>query len=166
MRQCAYPANPPPSRPVAAVHGLYFGNDPRMGWINETCLQYGELTDVMPAIAVATERSFKDGSAEALVIKILNADLPIAEAPDIGLVVCASRRCPGRSYCRQRLAATHRTMVWLIELFAGVSLLEGTAVAFAVAYLVLATARPRDRAGPDHCAVHRIRLVPEQDRCG
>ena len=25
-----------------AVHGLYFGNDPRKGWINETYLQYGE----------------------------------------------------------------------------------------------------------------------------
>ena len=45
----------------------------------------GELTDVMPAIAIATERSFEDGGAEALVIKILNADLPIREAPDIGL---------------------------------------------------------------------------------
>lgn len=45
----------------------------------------GELTDVVPAIAIATERSFEDGVAEALVIKILNADLPISEAPDIGL---------------------------------------------------------------------------------
>lgn len=45
----------------------------------------GELTDVMPAIAVATERAFEDGGAEALVIKILNADLPIGEAPDLGL---------------------------------------------------------------------------------
>ena len=45
----------------------------------------GELTEVMPAIAVATERAFEDGGAEALVIKVLNADLPIAEAPDIGL---------------------------------------------------------------------------------
>ena len=45
----------------------------------------GELTDVMPAIAIAVERSFADGAHEALVIKILNADLPIAEAPDIGL---------------------------------------------------------------------------------
>ena len=25
-----------------AVHGLYFGNDPRKGWINETFYQYGE----------------------------------------------------------------------------------------------------------------------------
>ena len=25
-----------------AVHGLYFGNDPRKGWINETYYQYGE----------------------------------------------------------------------------------------------------------------------------
>ncbi len=45
----------------------------------------GELTDLMPAIAIATERAFEDGGAEALVIKILNADLPIGEAPDLGL---------------------------------------------------------------------------------
>ncbi len=45
----------------------------------------GELTDVMPAIAVAVERSFADGAPEALTIKIVNADLPIAEAPDLDL---------------------------------------------------------------------------------
>ncbi len=45
----------------------------------------GELTDVMPGIAIAAERSFADGGAQALVIKILNADLPIGEAPELGL---------------------------------------------------------------------------------
>jgi uncharacterized protein YqgV (UPF0045/DUF77 family) len=41
----------------------------------------GELRDVLNAIAVATERSFAGGGAQALVLKILNADLPIGEPP-------------------------------------------------------------------------------------
>ena len=45
----------------------------------------GDLSDVMPGIEIAAERSFADGGAQALVIKILNADLPIGEAPELGL---------------------------------------------------------------------------------
>ena len=39
----------------------------------------------IPAIAAAVERSFATGGPEALVVKILNADLPIDEEPDVGL---------------------------------------------------------------------------------
>lgn len=41
----------------------------------------GELRDVMSAITTAIERSFGNSGAQALVLKILNADLPIGEPP-------------------------------------------------------------------------------------
>jgi uncharacterized protein YqgV (UPF0045/DUF77 family) len=41
----------------------------------------GELQTVMSAITRAVERSFGAGGSQALVLKILNADLPIAEPP-------------------------------------------------------------------------------------
>ena len=41
----------------------------------------GELTAVMGTITTAIERSFGNGGAQALVLKILNADLPIGEPP-------------------------------------------------------------------------------------
>ena len=41
----------------------------------------GELGVVMSTIAMAIERSFEGGGAQALVLKILNGDLPIGEPP-------------------------------------------------------------------------------------
>ena len=41
----------------------------------------GELHDVMAMLTTAIERSFGAGGSQALVLKILNADLPIAEVP-------------------------------------------------------------------------------------
>ena len=41
----------------------------------------GELGVVMSTIAAALERSFGTGGSQALVLKILNADLPIGEPP-------------------------------------------------------------------------------------
>jgi uncharacterized protein YqgV (UPF0045/DUF77 family) len=41
----------------------------------------GELAVVMGTITKALERSFGAGGSQALVLKILNADLPIGEAP-------------------------------------------------------------------------------------
>jgi uncharacterized protein YqgV (UPF0045/DUF77 family) len=41
----------------------------------------GELGDVMDALTTAIERSFGAGGSQALVLKILNADLPIAQPP-------------------------------------------------------------------------------------
>jgi uncharacterized protein YqgV (UPF0045/DUF77 family) len=41
----------------------------------------GELGVVMAVLTAAVERSFGSGGAQALVLKILNADLPIAEQP-------------------------------------------------------------------------------------
>ena len=41
----------------------------------------GELGVVMSTITTAIERSFGGGGPQALVLKILNADLPIGEPP-------------------------------------------------------------------------------------
>jgi uncharacterized protein YqgV (UPF0045/DUF77 family) len=41
----------------------------------------GELREVMAVLTTAIERSFGAAGAQALVVKILNADLPIAEPP-------------------------------------------------------------------------------------
>lgn len=41
----------------------------------------GELDDVMTVLAEAMRRSFDVGGPQALVVKFLNADLPIAEPP-------------------------------------------------------------------------------------
>ena len=41
----------------------------------------GELRDVMAVLTSAIERSFGAGGSQALVLKILNADLPITEPP-------------------------------------------------------------------------------------
>ena len=41
----------------------------------------GELGEVMRAITTAIDRSFHAGGAQALVLKVLNADLPIGQPP-------------------------------------------------------------------------------------
>lgn len=41
----------------------------------------GELGVVMSTITTALERSFGNGGSQVLVLKILNADLPIGEPP-------------------------------------------------------------------------------------
>jgi len=41
----------------------------------------GELGIVMSVLTAAIERAFGAGGAQALVVKILNADLPIGEPP-------------------------------------------------------------------------------------
>ena len=41
----------------------------------------GDLRDVMAMLTTAIERSFGAGGSQALVLKILNADLPIADPP-------------------------------------------------------------------------------------
>ena len=41
----------------------------------------GELIVVMAVLTTAIERSFGAGGSQALVLKILNADLPIGEPP-------------------------------------------------------------------------------------
>jgi uncharacterized protein YqgV (UPF0045/DUF77 family) len=43
----------------------------------------GPQADVMDVLAAAMRRSFESGDKQVLVAKFLNADLPIAEAPDL-----------------------------------------------------------------------------------
>jgi uncharacterized protein YqgV (UPF0045/DUF77 family) len=43
----------------------------------------GRLPDVLDVLGAAMLRSFENGQKQALVAKFLNADLPIAEAPDL-----------------------------------------------------------------------------------
>jgi uncharacterized protein YqgV (UPF0045/DUF77 family) len=43
----------------------------------------GELDDVMHVTAAALRESFAQGGPQVLVAKFLNADLPIAEPPDL-----------------------------------------------------------------------------------
>ena len=43
----------------------------------------GDLADVMGALGRAIEESFGDGRPKALVVKLVNADLPIHEVPPI-----------------------------------------------------------------------------------
>lgn len=44
----------------------------------------GELRDVMSVLTTALERSFGAGGSQSLVLKILNADLPIGTPPVLG----------------------------------------------------------------------------------
>jgi uncharacterized protein YqgV (UPF0045/DUF77 family) len=44
----------------------------------------GELEVVMGTITKAIERSFGTGGSQALVLKVLNADLPLGEPPVLG----------------------------------------------------------------------------------
>ena len=43
----------------------------------------GEFSDVTSVVNRALENSFSDGRAQALVVKYLNAELPISEDPDL-----------------------------------------------------------------------------------
>ena len=44
----------------------------------------GELSDVCRAVETGLQRSFESGEPQALVVKFLNADLPLDEPPDLG----------------------------------------------------------------------------------
>jgi uncharacterized protein YqgV (UPF0045/DUF77 family) len=63
---------------IETIHG-----EPRIEVVvNQLSTQVrGELDVVMGAITRALERSFGTGGSQALVLKVLNADLPIGESP-------------------------------------------------------------------------------------
>src|SRR4249920_1397269 len=52
----------------------------------------GELGDVLEVLKAALERSFGAGGSQALVVKFLNADLPIGEPPVLDSPRAARRR--------------------------------------------------------------------------
>ena len=59
--------------------------DPRLEVaVNQMSTQIrGELHDVMEVLTRAMQSSFSSGGSAALVVKFLNADLPIKEAPSL-----------------------------------------------------------------------------------
>ncbi len=61
------------------------GREPRLEVVvNQLSTQVrGELEVVMSTITAAIRRSFGAGGSQALVLKILNADLPIGEPPSL-----------------------------------------------------------------------------------
>jgi uncharacterized protein YqgV (UPF0045/DUF77 family) len=63
---------------IETVHG-----DPRLEVVvNQLSTQVrGELRDVMSVLTAAIERSFGAGGSQALVLKVLNVDLPIGTPP-------------------------------------------------------------------------------------
>jgi uncharacterized protein YqgV (UPF0045/DUF77 family) len=63
---------------IETIHG-----EPRIEVVvNQLSTQVrGELDVVMGAITKALERSFGAGGSQALVLKVLNGDLPIGEPP-------------------------------------------------------------------------------------
>jgi uncharacterized protein YqgV (UPF0045/DUF77 family) len=77
-----YPLQGQPIEKILAFIETING-DPRLEVVvNQLSTQVrGELTAVMGTITAAIERSFGNGGAQALMLKILNADLPIGERP-------------------------------------------------------------------------------------
>jgi len=79
-----YPLQAQPIEKILAFIDVV-GRDNRLEIVvNQLSTQVrGELDLVMAAITNAIEQSFGAGGSQALVLKILNADLPISEPPEL-----------------------------------------------------------------------------------
>jgi uncharacterized protein YqgV (UPF0045/DUF77 family) len=77
-----YPLAGQPIEKILAFISTVTGDERIEVVVNQMSTQVrGELGVVMNVLTTAIERSFGVGGAQALVIKILNADLPIGEPP-------------------------------------------------------------------------------------
>ena len=77
-----YPLQGQPLEKILAFIETINGDSRLEVAVNQLSTQVrGELDVVMSTITAAIERSFGNGGAQALVLKILNADLPIGEPP-------------------------------------------------------------------------------------
>ena len=77
-----YPLHPEPIEKILDFIGDLRANERLEVVVNQMSTQVrGELRDVMTAITGCVERSFGAGGSQALVMKVLNADLPIGESP-------------------------------------------------------------------------------------
>jgi len=77
-----YPLQGQPLEKILAFIATVTNDDRIEVVVNQLSTQVrGELDVVMSVLTTAIERSFGAGGAQALVIKILNADLPIGEPP-------------------------------------------------------------------------------------
>ncbi len=79
-----YPMGGDPIAKVIAFIGELEGGRDIEITVNQLSTQLrGELAEVLALVGRATERAFAAGGPDALVVKILNADLPISEPPDL-----------------------------------------------------------------------------------
>jgi uncharacterized protein YqgV (UPF0045/DUF77 family) len=77
-----YPLQGQPLEKILAFIETITSDDRIEVVVNQLSTQVrGELDVVMGTITAAIERSFGSGGSQALVLKILNADLPIGEPP-------------------------------------------------------------------------------------
>jgi uncharacterized protein YqgV (UPF0045/DUF77 family) len=77
-----YPLQGQPIEKILAFIATIEGDARLEVVVNQLSTQVrGELSVVMSTLTTAIERSFGNGGAQALVLKILNADLPIGEPP-------------------------------------------------------------------------------------
>jgi uncharacterized protein YqgV (UPF0045/DUF77 family) len=77
-----YPLGPQPIEKILEFIDTIRGDGRLEVVVNQLSTQVrGELHGVMAVLTVAIERSFAVAGPQALVVKILNADLPIAEPP-------------------------------------------------------------------------------------
>lgn len=77
-----YPLQGQPLEKILAFIGTITSDARLEVVVNQLSTQVrGELGVVMSTITMAIERSFGNGGSQALVLKILNADLPIGEPP-------------------------------------------------------------------------------------
>jgi uncharacterized protein YqgV (UPF0045/DUF77 family) len=77
-----YPLQGQPIEKILAFIETIAGESRLEVVVNQLSTQVrGELGVVMSTITRAIERSFGNGGSQALVLKILNADLPIGEPP-------------------------------------------------------------------------------------
>jgi len=79
-----YPLSDEPiPRIVAFIETLLAGRDVELV-VNQMSTQLrGDLDDVVACVHAALRRSFSAGGSQVLVAKFLNADLPIADPPDL-----------------------------------------------------------------------------------
>jgi uncharacterized protein YqgV (UPF0045/DUF77 family) len=77
-----YPLAGQPIEKILAFISTVTADDRIEVVVNQMSTQVrGELAVVMGVLTTAIERSFGAGGAQALVIKVLNADLPIGDPP-------------------------------------------------------------------------------------
>lgn len=73
---------------LSAIEAYIAGLQSRPGLdvvVNQMSTQIaGEISDVFAAVEALTRDSFERGGPQVLVAKLLNADLPVSEPPEIG----------------------------------------------------------------------------------
>ena len=86
-----YPLQGQPIEKILAFIATITGDARLEVVVNQLSTQVrGELGVVMSTITTAIERSFRNGGAQALVLKVLNADLPISDPPVLELPAAKS----------------------------------------------------------------------------